>query len=57
MYEQILNIDLPVGKRSGLKDAVSILKGVEDISVVRLTKKVIVRHNPVQDIVKAYKKN
>ncbi len=53
----VTQIDLPDGKRSGLTDAVKVLKGIQGISVVRLTEKDVVRHKLVQDIVKAYEKN
>lgn len=46
--------DLPEGKTSGLKQAVTILKGVEDIAVCRLTEKDVVRHPLVMKIVRAY---
>ena len=46
--------DLPEGKTSGLRQAVSILKGVEDIAVCRLTDKDVVRHPLVTQIVRAY---
>ncbi len=52
----ITQIDLPDGKRSGLKDAIRILKGVEDIAIFRFTEKDVVRHKLVQDIIKAYEK-
>ena len=48
--------DLPEGKTSGLKQAVSILKGVEDIAIVTLTEKDVVRHPLVMRIVRAYEK-
>ena len=47
-------IDLPKECRSGLKEALKILKGVEGISVIELTKKDIVRHQLVTRIVNAY---
>ncbi len=53
----ITQIDLPDGKRSGLKEAVKILKGIDDISIVQLTGKDVVRHRLVQEIIKAYEKN
>lgn len=53
----ITQVDLPEGKRSGLADAVKVLKGLEDIATIRLTEKDVVRHRLVQDIVKAYEKN
>ena len=46
--------DLPAGKTSGLKQAVSILKGVEGIAVCRLNEKDVVRHPLVAEIVRAY---
>ncbi len=48
--------DLPEGKTSGLKQAVNILNGVEDIAVCRLSEKDVVRHPLVMQIVKAYER-
>ena len=53
----VTQIDLPKGKTSGLKDAVKILKGIEDIAIRRLTAKDVVRHRLVQEIIKAYERN
>jgi phosphate starvation-inducible protein PhoH and related proteins len=47
-------IDLPSGKRSGLLNAVDVLKGVEGIAFVNFDEKDVVRHHLVQRIVKAY---
>lgn len=52
----ITQIDLPDGKKSGLKEAVKILKGIDDIETVRFSEKDVVRHRLVQDIIKAYEK-
>ncbi|MCL2665179.1 MAG: PhoH family protein [Defluviitaleaceae bacterium] len=52
----ITQVDLPEGKRSGLVDAVSILEGIDDIAVTRLTAKDVVRHPLVQKIIGAYEK-
>ena len=52
----ITQIDLPAGRRSGLVDALEILKGVEGISVVLFDEKDVVRHPLVQRIVKAYER-
>ena len=52
----ITQIDLPVGKKSGLVTAMDILKDVDGVSVVRLTKKDVVRHELVQRIIDAYEK-
>lgn len=53
----ITQIDLPDGKRSGLVDAVKILKNVDDIQTVKFSEKDVVRHKLVMDIIKAYEKN
>lgn len=47
-------IDLPHEQKSGLKEALRILGGVEGISVIELGKKDIVRHKLVTRIVNAY---
>ena len=52
----ITQIDLPDGRRSGLKDVMHILKGIDDIAQVRFDEKDVVRHRLVQDIIKAYAK-
>ncbi len=52
----ITQIDLPVDRKSGLKQAISILKGIEDIKTIYFTDKDVVRHKLVQDIVRAYEK-
>ena len=53
----ITQIDLPDGRRSGLVDAVKILKDVDDIQIVRFNERDVVRHKLVQDIIKAYEKH
>ena len=52
----ITQIDLPDGRRSGLKEVMHILKGIDDIAQVRFDEKEVVRHRLVQDIIKAYAK-
>lgn len=52
----ITQIDLPDTKRSGLIEAVKVLKNMEDIGIVRFTEKDVVRHRLVQAIIKAYEK-
>ena len=47
-------IDLPREQKSGLKEALKVLKGVEGIQVVELNAKDIVRHKLVTRIVDAY---
>ena len=50
----ITQIDLPADKVSGLREAMRVLKGVEDIEICRLTESDVVRHVLVQRIIKAY---
>ena len=52
----ITQIDLPSGCRSGLKDAVRILKNIDSIANISFTEKDVVRHKLVQDIIKAYER-
>jgi len=53
----LTQIDLPSGKRSGLGDAVEVLRGVEGITFVTFDDKDVVRHSLVQKIVKAYERH
>ena len=50
----ITQIDLPDGKSSGLNHAASVLKEVEDIGIIYLTDKDVVRNPLVMKIVRAY---
>ena len=50
----ITQTDLPFGKRSGLAEAIEILKDIPAIGMVKLTHKDVVRHELVQQIVQAY---
>ena len=50
----ITQIDLPGGVRSGLKDAVRILKNIEGIETVYFDASDVVRNKLVQDIIRAY---
>ena len=52
----ITQIDLPDDKTSGLKDAVRVLEGINDIAICRLTSADVVRHALVQEIINAYEK-
>ena len=49
-------IDLPKGVKSGLKDAIEVLDGIDGLAVVNLTGKDVVRHKLVTRIVAAYDK-
>src|SRR3954465_1963953 len=50
----VTQIDLPIGRASGLVEAVKIVGSVEGIAFVRFDDKDVVRHQLVQQIVKAY---
>ena len=52
----ITQIDLPDSRKSGLVEAIKVLKGIDDIAIHRFTEKDVVRHRLVQDIIKAYEK-
>lgn len=52
----LTQIDLPQSQKSGLRDAVEKLDGVEGVSVVNFKDKDIVRHPLVTRIIKAYEK-
>lgn len=49
-------IDLPRNTRSGLGEALQILKGIKGISMIEMNQKDIVRHKLVTSIVNAYEK-
>ena len=52
----VTQIDLPDKARSGLVDALRVLKGVEGSAMVYFSEKDVVRHRLVQAIIKAYDK-
>ncbi|MCL5406159.1 MAG: PhoH family protein [Deltaproteobacteria bacterium] len=52
----ITQIDLPENKPSGLVEAIELLQGVKGIRMVYFTKRDVVRHKLVQDIIEAYEK-
>ncbi len=52
----VTQIDLPNAGKSGLIEAVKVLKNVEDIAIMKLTEKDVVRHKLVQDIITAYER-
>ena len=53
----VTQIDLPSDKPSGLKEALRILDGIDDIAICRLTGADVVRHALVQKIIAAYEKD
>ena len=50
----VTQIDLPTGRTSGLVEAMKVVGGVEGISFIHFDDKDVVRHQLVQQIVKAY---
>ena len=50
----ITQIDLPVGRRSGLVEALEVVGKIEGIAFVHFNERDVVRHNLVQQIIKAY---
>ncbi|MBQ3404382.1 MAG: PhoH family protein [Oscillospiraceae bacterium] len=52
----VTQIDLPADKTSGLKEAMRVLAGVEDVGICKLTGADVVRHVLVQRIIEAYEK-
>ncbi len=52
----ITQMDLPDGKKSGLKDVIGVLKNMDDIAFCYLTDRDVVRHRLVQQIIRAYEK-
>ncbi|MFC1738127.1 PhoH family protein [Planctomycetota bacterium] len=52
----ITQIDLEAGQKSGMVEAIEILRRIKGIGYVELTQNDIVRHRLVQNIVRAYKR-
>ena len=52
----VTQIDLPDGRKSGLREVINVLIGVEDIGICTFSQKDVVRHQLVQRIVQAYEK-
>lgn len=52
----VTQIDLPDGKFSGLKDAMNVVQGIEDIGICHLNHQDVVRHELVSRIIMAYEK-
>ena len=52
----ITQIDLPDARRSGLVEAMKVLRNVEDIAIHQFQERDVVRHKLVQDIITAYDK-
>ena len=52
----LTQIDLGEGKKSGLIEASKILSSIDDIGIINLTNRDVVRHPLVQKIINAYEK-
>lgn len=50
----VTQVDLPGGSKSGLRSAVEVLEGIDDIHIAELTSADVVRHKLVSEIVDAY---
>ena len=50
----ITQVDLPTSKKSGLRDAIEVLEGVEGIGFTFFQAKDVVRHSLVQKVIVAY---
>ena len=50
----VTQIDLPSKSRSGLVEALKILRGIEGIEIIEFSREDVVRHRLVQEIIKAY---
>ena len=50
----VTQIDLPIGRTSGLNEAMKVVGNIEGIAFVHFDDKDVVRHSLVQQIVKAY---
>src|SRR5713226_5586490 len=53
----VTQIDLPSGKRSGLLQAIDVIKGVDGVSFIYLDERDVVRHTLVQRIIRAYEQH
>jgi phosphate starvation-inducible PhoH-like protein len=52
----VTQTDLPAGRRSGLLDAIEVLRGIDEIRFVHFDERDVVRHSLVQRIIKAYER-
>jgi phosphate starvation-inducible PhoH-like protein len=50
----VTQIDLPMGRTSGLVEAMKVVRDIEGISFIHFDERDVVRHKLVQQIVKAY---
>ncbi len=52
----VTQTDLPAGRRSGLLDAIEVLRGIDEIRFAYFNESDVVRHNLVQKIIRAYER-
>jgi phosphate starvation-inducible PhoH-like protein len=50
----VTQIDLPAGRKSGLVEALEVCGRIEGIAFIKFDERDVVRHNLVQQIIKAY---
>ena len=50
----VTQIDLPAGRKSGLVEALEVTSRIEGIAFIKFDERDVVRHNLVQQIIKAY---
>jgi phosphate starvation-inducible PhoH-like protein len=50
----VTQVDLPKGKKSGLREAERILRNIQDIAFIQFQDSDVVRHRLVQKIIEAY---
>ncbi len=53
----ITQTDLPIGRKSGLSNAIEVLAGIDEIRFVHFDERDVVRHSLVQKIVRAYERH
>ncbi len=52
----VTQIDLPLGRTSGLVEALTVISGIKDIGVIHFDERDVVRHPTVQQIIRAYER-
>jgi phosphate starvation-inducible PhoH-like protein len=53
----VTQVDLPQGRRSGLREAEAVLSGIEGIRFFRFDERDVVRHSLVQQVISAYERH
>lgn len=52
----LTQVDLPMGVRSGIRDALEVIEGMPGVSLIHFTENDVIRHRLVQAIIQAYEK-